>query len=179
MMIPTLIVGFVSCALAAYTDIKVRKVPNWLTFSTLAAALCSTAFRGLAAFEIAVVILVVALVGGTLLQSTGVLGGGDVKLLVAISVLVGFPNCIALLLYTALAGGILAILSSALQKRLPALLSSTREVLFVSLAARRVVAPPVRPDAKMSERLPYAIAIGSGFLLLMLSTTIVPALRIL
>ena len=37
---------------------------------------------------------------GLWLHSRGILGGGDVKLLVAIGTLVGYPNCIALLLYT-------------------------------------------------------------------------------
>ncbi|MEO9171205.1 MAG: prepilin peptidase [Candidatus Baltobacteraceae bacterium] len=173
------LVGFAACSLAAYTDLSERKVPNWLTFSTLAIALIIAALRGLPAFEIALAMLVVALAFGVLLQSSGVLGGGDVKLLAAICVLVGFPNCVALVLYTALAGGILALISSGVQRRLRSLMRKTRDVLVQTWVAKRFTPQRAGPHSALQDRLPYALAIGAGFAVLVLSNSYLPALRIL
>jgi len=108
MMVATVSVGAAACAVAAFTDVRARRVPNWLTLPTLAVALILAIPGGLAHFAVALLVAAAMVVLGLWLHSRGILGGGDVKLLVAIGTLVGYPNCIALLLYTALAGGLLS-----------------------------------------------------------------------
>ena len=46
---------------------------------------------------------------GTVVYALGGIGGGDIKLAIAASGMLGFPLCIPFLLYTAIGGGVLAI----------------------------------------------------------------------
>lgn len=108
-MIATIIIGTIACAVASFTDVRERRVPNWLTFPTFGLALILAITGGWQHFGIALLIAAGFLALGLALQSNGILGGGDVKLLIAIGVLVGYPNCVALLLYTGVAGGLLAL----------------------------------------------------------------------
>ena len=56
----------------------------------------------------------------------GVLGGGDAKLITAVSLWAGFPALPALLLWIALAGGVLAIVVIGLRRMLPAIAARAR-----------------------------------------------------
>lgn len=92
---------------------------------------------------------------GTVAFARGWLGGGDVKLLVAISVWMGFALLPAYLLAVGLIGGVLALLLLLLRARL-----AFTEPLWVrvGLAMPRVLRP--------GEAVPYGIAIGTAALLL-------------
>ena len=100
------------CALAAILDVRRFRIPNWLTMS--AATLGIFANLALAGPRLG---LLPSLAGGAaLLAAAGVLGAlrvwgmGDVKLLAAAGFLVRWPLAPRLLLDTALAGGVLALL---------------------------------------------------------------------
>lgn len=118
---------------AMWTDLMRREIPNGASIAA-AAAIVAGAFLtgsiGQIAWESALLILIV---GFILSAFMGVIGAGDVKLLAALSL--GFPGAtLEFLLYTAWAGGILAVL-----------------VLIWNFLSKRE-----------STGLPYGIAIGSA-----------------
>lgn len=92
---------------------------------------------------------------GAVLFAFGWLGGGDVKLLAAISVWMGFSLLPAYLVLVGLAGGVLALLLVLLRPRLV-----LTEPLWtrVGLDMPRILRP--------GEAVPYGIAIGAAALLL-------------
>lgn len=88
--------------------------------------------------------------------SMGWFGGGDVKLLAAVAGFVGLPDALLLAAYTGIAGGLLAIVWLAVEKARG--LRTTAEV--------------------RAGKLPYAIAIFTGFAVLAAGKLWLPILRI-
>lgn len=105
-------------AVAAYTDLKSRVIPNRvssLVFLCGIGLICVRAFNGLA-LTAAVIspLFSSALIfgGGLILFARGAMGGGDVKLMAA--VVVGLPTAMVLpfLFWMALVGGVVALCTS-------------------------------------------------------------------
>ena len=103
--------------LGAVIDVRTRRIPNWLTLGTMAAALAasiveghvfSTAGGALAAGGLALVAAVAA---------RGAFGMGDVKLLACGGAVVGIERVAALVLITAVAGGVLALVLLLVHRR--------------------------------------------------------------
>jgi prepilin peptidase CpaA len=104
---------------SALMDVRTRRIPNWLTLAITAVGLA------LAAGSWGRVTLAGALLGfavGLLLMLPGHLigatGAGDVKLFAALGTLVGPQTILAAFLYTAIAGGLLAIVVAYRRRRL-------------------------------------------------------------
>jgi prepilin peptidase CpaA len=89
----------------------------------------------------------------------GVMGGGDVKLLTALSLWAGPAYLPALVLVVAIAGGVLSLI---------VLLSTRNPYLAVAASKLRtnLRLPPVPSVAQGGRTVPYAIAIAAGGLLL-------------
>ncbi len=96
--------------LAIYFDITKKKIPNFLTFPAILLGLFIYLFSGglggllsgLAGFGVGMALLLVPF-------ALGGMGGGDVKLLGAIGALKGVEFILYTALFTALAGGVLAL----------------------------------------------------------------------
>ena len=99
---------------ATVTDLRSRRIPNWLTVSTLVLG-----------FVLNAVIAYPSPVEGVLLAAKGfalafalnlvvymlhMTGAGDVKLLAAIGAMVGWSDFLGIFLLTALIGGVLAVI---------------------------------------------------------------------
>jgi len=127
-------------AAAALHDLRERRIPNALSliltglFVPIAALEALTGADFMTAFGWPLIIAAVVLVAGLTLFATGLMGGGDVKLLAAIALIAGADYSLRLVLYTALAGGLVA---------------------FATLAHARLKGKPAR-DAEV----PYGIAIA-------------------
>ena len=160
-------------AIAVVTDVRTRRIPNWLTFGLAAVALGNGAMHGIVpALETAgIYITVMAL--GLLAFSLGWLGGGDVKLLAAASAAFGFPDCIAFVIYTSIGGGIIAVAVSLAQGRLFTVFRGAFNVLR-PLAVRGTVA--IAPSAP--TMLPYGCAIALGATVVALANSVAPYLRL-
>ncbi len=167
-----------ACAIAVYTDLRSRRVPNALTLPLLCVAPALAAFEGFQAALIALAIVASALALGTVVHSAGVLGGGDVKLFAGVGALAGFPACIDVALYSALFGGLLAVVVSAARGELTAVLARVRSGVASSVAGHSLAAGAAVIDAR-GTRIPYALAIGAGFAAAMLAQSAVPFLRII
>ncbi len=162
-----------ACALAVATDVATRRIPNFLTAGLALAALTLHAFAGWTSFGIACATMIGVLLLGFVAFSFGWLGGGDVKLLAAGAAALGFPDAVPFLIYTALAGGILALIVALALGRLGSVFASIGLVLR-PLAYKGTVA--VAPRTPIT--LPYAVAIACGAAAVALSHSAVPLLRL-
>ncbi len=138
---------------AGASDFFTLRIPNWLNamialaFFPMAFATGMPAetmlFHGLGAIAV--------LAAGFALFSFGVLGGGDAKLLAAAGLWFGWPALAPFLVFTSLAGGVLAILMKAWQ-----MIEIERDVGDVGWMKRWL---------SFKADLPYGVAIAAGGLL--------------
>ena len=78
--------------IGSYMDIKTREIPNWISVIVAMTAIINFRLENLWGFIVAVIFFFVAL-------ATGKIGGGDVKLIAALSVVCGLWGSFALLLF--------------------------------------------------------------------------------
>jgi prepilin peptidase CpaA len=150
---------------AAVIDLRTRRIPNILTATMAAVGI------GLAAAGVGRVGLGASLLGcllGLAFMMPGHIfgrtGGGDVKLLAAAGALLGPTDTIYAFLYTAIAGGVLALVVAVARRRLSQTLASTSALVSGSAQAR------VEVESTASDnRFAYAPAIAIGVVLVALS----------
>jgi prepilin peptidase CpaA len=148
---------------SAVYDVASRRIPNFLTLPALACGLVLHAFLGgwrqaataaLGALLCGFVFLVFYLAGG--------MGAGDVKLIAAVGCLAGFSRIAPLLVFTGLAGGVMA-LGLALAR---GQLTTTLQNMFALAMHHRTMGLAPHPEFNVGNeqtlRLPYALAITAG-----------------
>jgi len=157
-------------AIAAYTDIRWSKIYNYLTLPAIVLGVVLSAvnnwpdglWSSLAGIGIALMLFLFISVLGR------ILGGGDIKLLAAVGAMQGHVFLLQAIIYTALIGGVLAIIV-ALSR---GILWQRVKRLFTSCYLRLVAQVPmdIETSAPVGSptRLPYAIAISLGTLVTML-----------
>ncbi|SCP98029.1 A24 family peptidase [Anaerobium acetethylicum] len=97
--------------LAAYLDIKDRKIPNVLTFPVILWGLVSsTIISGFNGFQFSLFGFLFGMAAFFIPFALGLIGGGDVKLMGAVGAIMGWEFTLSALLYTAMAGGVVALL---------------------------------------------------------------------
>jgi prepilin peptidase CpaA len=156
------------CCAAAFCDVRNRRIPNWLTGGLAVAAIVVHALGGWKSLAIAIAVMAVMTLLGTLVYSRGGIGGGDIKLAIAASGLLSYPLLVPFLLYTAIAGGALAVLYLAFRPGSRPSLS--RAVVLAAGGLQGISAK--------RETLPYALAFAIGAILVALSQSVAPFLRI-
>jgi prepilin peptidase CpaA len=97
-------------AIAAYTDVTRRIIPNWIPITLILLFIAASAFRPIDS-SIVYSFLVAAAVFTVLAVAFAfnVLGGGDVKLMAAVALWVGLAGILEFFLITAMVGGALAL----------------------------------------------------------------------
>lgn len=144
---------------ATIVDIRTRRIPNELT------AALATIGLGLAAMGLSGMSLWASLGGlglGLALMMPGHLigatGAGDVKLMAAIGAVLGPVTVFHAFLFTAVAGGVLAVLVALRRRRLADTLAGTRRLISAPSDATQELR-----SAPATHRFAYgpAIAIGS------------------
>jgi prepilin peptidase CpaA len=156
------------CCAAALCDVRSRRIPNWLTGAIAVAAVAVNAFGGWKSLAVALAVMAGMTLLGTLVYARGGIGGGDIKLAIAGSGLLNYPLFVSFLLYTAVAGGALAVLYLVFRPGSRPSLSQT-----VMLAAGGMQSISAR-----RETLPYALAFAIGAIFVALSQSVAPFLRI-
>ena len=162
------VTALVGCSIGTVTDLRWRRVPNWITLPLPVLAIAFTLPSGPWAVGREIVLIAALTLAGVALHAMGMLGGGDVKLIIGVGALLGYPACVSLLLYTAVAGGILALAAALVRRRASELVRNVG-VLLSSQG---------RYAASGGQTIPYAVAIAAGLVATILSLTSVPALRI-
>jgi prepilin peptidase CpaA len=146
-----LILGVCIFAVVAYGDIRTRRIPNELVVAILALAAFRIALAGDPSAALYTLAASVALFAATfLLFWRGLLGGGDVKLLVATGFLIGYHDLFQFLFVMSICGALVAL----------AVVAHNR------LGQRAATGPaledqePPEPPARLT--VPYGVAIAAA-----------------
>jgi prepilin peptidase CpaA len=157
----TLAVLSAGLLVATVVDLRTRRIPNWLT-GTMAIAGLGLAALGWGSVSVgaAVVGCVVGLVlmlPGHLLGATG---AGDVKLMAAVGSLLGPVLVVNAVLFTAIAGGVLAVTVAIQRRRLGLTLAGTGRMIAAPSDIKGEIASGVP-----AGRFAYGPAVAVGSLL--------------
>ena len=144
---------------ATVVDIRVRRIPNALTaaMAGIGVGLAASGVSGISLGESALgfVLGFALMMPGHALGATG---AGDVKLMGAVGAIVGPALVVSAFLFTAVAGGVLAVAVALRRQRLAATLAGTGRLISAPGEAKKEIRA-----ATGSSRFAYgpAIAIGS------------------
>ena len=150
----------------AATDLRSRRIPNWLTVTGLVAALLIRGlWGGLPSLQSGLAAAGIAFAASFPLFSLRALGGGDVKFLTAACAFLGWEHLWAGLAAIAIAGGVLAlavaIRQGALQRTLGQVGRLIRALAFK--VAWRDQAPTLQTlSTPGAITVPYGLAIAVG-----------------
>ena len=161
-----IIVGFLvaSAMLAAGYDLKLRRIPNWLSLAIILSGLilhiADAGTKG-GLFSLAGM----ATGGGLLLlpYALGGMGAGDLKLMAALGALVGAKGVFVVFVISSLFGGALSIAALALKDRIA---DSTSGMLKMLLATHPSQNSPRLSFSHSRVMVPYGVAISCGALVL-------------
>jgi prepilin peptidase CpaA len=152
---------------ATFTDLRSRRIPNWLTFPAMALGFSIQSFQqgwsgSLAAGAGALAAPLVLM----LVRAFRPIGMGDLKLSIAVGTLLGPLTGSLAMLVSAVAGGLLAI-AFVLRPGSAAAQSMSPFFLGVPVLGRAMSAPPTaEPSTAWSAiTIPYGVAIAVGTLL--------------
>lgn len=153
-------------AIATVTDLRSRRIPNWLVLPFMAAGIgvsaVSHGWHGIA--QSLMGLALGAFLFGVLCWLGG-MGMGDVKLIAAIGAWIGPSQLITALVLIGIIGGIIAICWAIGGGFLGELLSGTGELLF-SMGKRGLRPHPDLVLANpLTRKMPYAPAIAIGTLI--------------
>jgi prepilin peptidase CpaA len=160
----------------AYTDMASRTIPDRFTMSALVAGIATNTYLGGAGFgrlasigwilqprtltpSLTDALLGLALGGGTLLAlyAAGGMGMGDVKMMGAVGALGGMRFCIHAMVWTSLAGAVMAMALLVRQGRLRAGLAGTARWF-----SRRSDRSTGEQTEAARQTIPYGVAIAVG-----------------
>jgi len=151
--------------LGAGTDVASRRIPNRLTYPGILVALAGhliyEGWHGLWSS------LAGGLIGGGIFLIFFLLhamGAGDVKLITAVGCFAGSSHTLQIVLFSAMAGGVLALGIALWKRRLRAVLVNVVELIRFHVVERGGVHPELNLSNPQSVRLPYGVAIATGVL---------------
>jgi len=153
---------------AMITDLSARRIPNLLTFPFLAAAVVARIhFQGWPGLALALTGAAFAPFTLALLHGGRGPGMGDLKLAAGVGAALGPITAVVSMLATAIIGGVLAF---AWMMKPGGMLADLIPACVPLTSRLRKNVPAEEPDAdeaKASDTLPYAVAIGLGAFLVM------------
>lgn len=165
---PEVFLLFVALAVAlaaAVTDVQQHRISNKLTYPAFGIGLLLRSYfygwhgllSGLGGFLLA---------GGIvfIFYAVRAMGAGDLKLLAALGAVVGTQDVITILLATAIAGGVVALIYIAIRGRLGKTLRNLGSLLKFHFLAGWQAHPELNLDNPEALRMPYGIAIAAGTL---------------
>lgn len=149
-----------SCAIATFTDLKIGKIKNILTLPVLLLGLiAASVFSGWEGFMLALQGVGLALVAFGVLYAAGMLGAGDVKLLMALSAWAGPAFALSAALMSVFVGAILAVFQLAIKGRLGSFLKRMyRFVLTLLVKDLELEKPKIDKKLTFPFAVPIAIA---------------------
>ena len=157
--IAALLVAGVACV----SDLRTRRIPNVLTFGAAAAAVIFHVWTsGLDGGLASLGGLVVGAALMFVLYTLGGMGAGDVKLLAALGAWLGPTDAVWMVLYTGIAGGVIALIVAAAHGYLGQAYRNIRALLaYWHMAGIRPMAE-LTLDTSRGPRLAYATSILAG-----------------
>ncbi len=146
---------------AGFYDLKYKKVPNWLTYGVLFAALLFHGFQG--AFMSSLLGGLLGLGWFLIPYMLGGMGAGDVKLLAATGAVVAWPGALYVVLYSSIVGGLLVLVLAFKDvdyKSVWLALAGGAGKFFKSIW--------ISGREHRKEKVPYALSIAIGYALYLL-----------
>jgi prepilin peptidase CpaA len=150
-------------AICAVYDVRSRRIPNFITLPAIVFGLLLHAVLGgwrqlataaAGGLVCGLIFLVFYLAGG--------MGAGDVKLMTAAGCLAGLPLIGHLLLWTALAGGVMAIGLAIYRRQMVTTVRNIYAIVVHHQAMGLAPHPQLSISNECTLRLPYALAIAAG-----------------
>lgn len=161
------------CLAAVMLDVRLRKLPNWLTVGALVSAVALRSPGGWGAVGTGLGSMALALAIGVPLFLVGGLGGGDVKLMGGLATFLDPGALLPALLVMACTGGVMALIAAARKRALGRVLRNVRTMLMTFVTFGRQTFSEWRrgedgmsPESTGSETIanPYGVAIAAGAL---------------
>ncbi len=150
-------------SVAVFTDLKERRIPNKLTGPGLLVGLVFAGILEGGFPTMGLLGAVLALVLSFPMVALGALGAGDAKLLIAVGAFVGPGGLVSVVLYAALAGGVLALASTIRRGTLILVLMNSLK-LFVHMITLGRRGERLGLDTPGAHSVPYGVAIAAGAL---------------
>ena len=153
--------------IAATSDVRTGRIPNWLVFSGALYALAYNALYPLYPRDIGILFALGGLSVGLLALLPGyllrVLGAGDVKLMGMVGSFIGTWAAVEAVLASLIAGGMLAVVLSLYSGRLPLMLRNV-VALFRGAVLTFATVPGglTVHGGRSAGRMPYGLAIALG-----------------
>lgn len=158
---------FVLLVIAAVTDYRSYKIPNWLTAGGTAFALIYNTvvpfslhagfLWGLGGFVLGFLVMLP-------LYALGVMGAGDVKLMAMVGAFLGVSDTFNAVIATFIVGGVAALVFALFNQALARMLGNVKSVAQAMLMS---AIGGFRPDARIEAsqsvgKLPYGVSISMG-----------------
>jgi prepilin peptidase CpaA len=166
------VVLLIIAAAAAYYDLRIRRIPNWINLSGVILGLgLNTYFASFSGTATAAGGLLVALCVYVPLYALKGMGAGDVKLMAAIGAIAGARNWLTIFIVTALLGGFVSLVLVLWRKRL----AQTFHNISVIVAQLAKGKSPAEQDGALSIqndnalKTPHGAIIASGVFLFVLT----------
>lgn len=156
---------FVSAALAAFWDLRTRRIPNWLVLATLAAGFSLNGILfGLEGLKNSLFGMLTGFVIYLLLHLLHAMGAGDVKFMAAVGSLVGVREWFHIFLAAVIIGAIAGVVLALSKGRLKRTISN---VGFIMSEISHLRPPHLKReelDVKSDKglRMPHGAAIAAG-----------------
>lgn len=153
-------------AVATFTDLRSRRIPNWLVVPFLPAGVAVSAWlhgwhgvgQSLGGFAMGAAIF-------GLLFCLGGMGMGDVKLCAAVGAWIGPSQLMIALVITGLAGGVMAVCWAAARGYLGSLFSGSADLVLGVKERGLRTHPELVLSNPRAHKMPYAPAIAIGTLI--------------
>jgi prepilin peptidase CpaA len=162
------------CAsIGAVSDMRTRRIPNFLTASFLVFGLLL--HLGMGGWKAMGLAAAAGLVGGAvffLFFIVGGMGAGDVKLMAAVSSIAGFGHLAEIFVATAVTGGLFAVALAISRGRLKSTLANVGTLIGHHGAMGLMPHPELNVDRPGTLRLPYGLAIAAGCWIAFLAPTV-------
>ena len=154
----------VAC-IGALWDVLTYRIPNAVTYPAVIVGILAHLFvegpKGLIWGTLG------ALIGGgafLLLYLLRTMGAGDVKLMAAVGAFAGPTTTVEIMLYAAIAGGVLALVVAVYKRRLRRTFGNVMDLVRFHAAAGAGVHPSINLDNPEALRFAYGVAIFAGTL---------------
>lgn len=155
--------ALICCLIAAFYDVKSRRVPNILTGpSILFAILLHFGLGGWRELGNSLLAGLICGVAFVIFYIAGGMGAGDVKLITAVGCLAGLPRVAPLLILTALSGGVMAVGLVIYRRRIKDTFSNIGSLVLHHRLEGIKPHPALNVTNSQTLRLPYALAITAG-----------------
>jgi len=169
---PVWILAAVIAVIAAMTDWRSRRIPNWLTVSGAAAGLAANTilyrWLGLKAALFGLGLSLALLLPFVLIRS---LGAGDWKLAGALGGCLGLKAMLDVLVFAVLVAGVMALALVIYKGRLKQTLLNLARLL-AALFSARMPGPEVSLDNPQSSKIPFGVALALATVLYVVGTAL-------